>query len=282
MQWICIHKCLINICCLFKPSCIEVYISELSVDIWLKLLDTLNASYAGGYPLYMQSRLFPIKQLQTFLGSYTELKHDTILYAKQSYAEGGNGAEGQPPPVPKGFVEPNLAFWQTLQRLVTYTAAGFRKYDLFPHELEEYGRLQRFKRQVEFYTSLAVKELRGQPLTEKEYEDIRTEPLSYMARPFDAEILAEKDLRSGLIADIHTDTIKQQLLYEATGEPYIMLALVGNEGRTRLTIGVTFNHYEFTGPLTTRYTDADWQARAYETSKKLPPKNFWYGDLLVK
>src|SRR3989304_5687649 len=40
MQWICIHKCLINICCLFKPSCIEVYISELSVDIWLKLLDT--------------------------------------------------------------------------------------------------------------------------------------------------------------------------------------------------------------------------------------------------
>lgn len=250
--------------------------------VWLRLLETLNASYAGGYPLYMQSQLFPIKQLQTFLGSYTELKHDTILYAKQSYAEGGNGAEGQPPPVPKGFVEPNLAFWQTLQRLVTYTAAGFRKYNLFPRELEEYGRLQRFKRQVEFYTSLAVKELRGQPLTEKEYENIRTEPLSYMAQPFDAEILEEKDLRSGLIADVHTDAIKQQLLYEATGEPYVMLALVGNEGQTRLTIGVAFNHYEFTGPLTTRYTDADWQARVYETPKKLPPKNFWYGDLLVK
>ncbi len=41
--------------------------------VWLKLLDTLKASYSGGYPLYMQSRLFPIKQLQTFLGSYTEL-----------------------------------------------------------------------------------------------------------------------------------------------------------------------------------------------------------------
>jgi hypothetical protein len=52
--------------------------------VWLKLLGTLNASYSGGYPLYMQSRLFPIKQLQTFLGSYTELKHDTLLYAKQS------------------------------------------------------------------------------------------------------------------------------------------------------------------------------------------------------
>ena len=91
-----------------------------------------------------------------------------------------------------------------------------------------------------------------------------------------------KDLRSGLIADVHTDLFKNQVLYEATGEPYIMLALVGNEGRTRLTIGVAFNHYEFTGPLTTRYTDADWWARVYETPKKLPPKNFWYGDLLVK
>ena len=251
--------------------------------VWLKLLDTLNVSYSGGYPLYMQSRLFPIKQLQTFLGSYAELKHDTLLYAKQSYAELGDGEdEGKPPPVPKGFVEPNLAFWQRLQRLVAYTADGYRKYDLFPLELEEHGRLQEFKRQVEFYTSMAIKELRDQPLSEAEYEKIRTAGLSYMAEPFDSHASESRDLRSGLIADVHTDLFKNQVLYEATGEPYIMLALVGNEGRTRLTIGVAFNHYEFTGPLTTRYTDADWQARAYETPQKLPPKNFWYGDLLVK
>jgi hypothetical protein len=251
--------------------------------VWLKLLGTLNASYSGGYPLYMQSWLFPIKQLQTFLGSYTELKHDTILYAKQSYAELGDGEEeGKPPPVPKGFVEPNLAFWQTLQRLVTYTATGFRKYNLFPLELEKYGRIQRFNRQVEFYTSMAVKELRGQPLTEEEYEKIRTKQLSYMADPFEWSSGEMKDLRSGLIADVHTDLFKEQVLYEATGEPYIMLALVGNEGRTRLTIGVAFNHYELTGPLTTRYTDADWRARVYDPPQKLPPKNFWYGDLLVK
>jgi hypothetical protein len=251
--------------------------------VWLKLLGTLNASYSGGYPLYMQSRPFPIKQLQTFLGSYTELKHDTILYAKQSYAELGDGeGEGKPPPVPRGFVEPNLAFWQTLQQLVAYTSAGFRKYHLFPMELEEYGHLQRFKRQVEFYTSLAVKELRGQPLTEEEYEKIRTQQLAYMAETFEAISGEREDLRSGLIADVHTDLFKEQVLYEATGEPYIMLALVGNEGRTRLTIGVAFNHYEFTSPLTTRYTDADWWHRVYETPKTVPPKNFWYGDLLVK
>ena len=113
---------------------------------WLKLLGTLPQKFGPGYPLYMQGKLFPLKQLQTFLGSYAELKHDTLLYVKQSYAEMGDGYdEKKPPPAPKGFVEPNMAFWQELARLVDYTAAGFKKYGLFPGELEEFGRLNNFK-----------------------------------------------------------------------------------------------------------------------------------------
>jgi hypothetical protein len=251
---------------------------------WLKLLKTLTAAYGDGYPLYMQGPIYPVKQLQTFLGSYTELKHDTLLYAKQSYAELGNGEEeGKPPPAPKGFVEPNLDFWQTLIRLVGYTEAGFKKYGLFQGELEEFGRLNLFKAQVNFYTALAIKELKGEPLTEAEYEKLRTENLSYMAQPFDpASILEDKNLRSGLIADIHTDALREQVLYEATGEPYLMLALVGNEGTVRLTTGVAYNHYEFTGDLTRRYTDADWQRLVYENPARLPAKNFWYESLISK
>jgi hypothetical protein len=251
---------------------------------WLKILTTLTASYGQGYPHYMQSPLFPVKQLQTFLGSYTELKHDTLLYGKQSYAEAGNGEEEQePPPVPKGLVEPNLSFWQALQRLVDYTSAGFRKYGLFQDELEKYGRLSRFQRQVKFYTALARQELQGQPLTPDEYEKLRTQELSFMAQPFDPSlVLEEKDLRSALIADIHTDAVDGQVLYEATAEPYIMLALVGNDGTVRLTLGVAFNHYELSGPLARRYTDGDWQTLVYEQPARLPAKNFWYEGLLSR
>ncbi|MFZ0052181.1 MAG: DUF3160 domain-containing protein, partial [Desulfobaccales bacterium] len=192
---------------------------------WLKLLGTLTSSYGRGYPLYMQDRLFPVKQVESFLGSYTELKHDTLLYAKQNYAEmGGGGGEGTPPPVPKGFVEPNLTFWETLGRLVAYVEAGFRKYGIFKGELEEYGRLNRFKEDVAFYASLAAKELQGVPLTEEEYEKLRLSRLSYMAEPQDINvILEEKDMRAGLIADVHTDVMQRQIQYEATGEPYLML-----------------------------------------------------------
>jgi hypothetical protein len=250
---------------------------------WLKLLGTLTTIYGQGYPFYMQDRLFAVKQLESFLGSYTELKHDTLLYAKQTYAELGDGEAGKMPPVPKGFVEPNLAFWENLGRLVDYVEAGYRKYGLFKNDLEEYGHLHRFKEAVAFYASLAAKELQGIPLTEAEYEKLRTEPLSYMAEPRDPNvILEEKDRRAGLIADVHTDVVQGKILYEANGEPYVMLVLVGNEHTARLALGVAFNHYELTGPLATRYTDADWQSRVYEHPADLPEKNFWYKSLATK
>jgi hypothetical protein len=251
--------------------------------VWLKLLGTLPQTFGSGYPLYMQGKLFPIKQLQTFLGSYAELKHDTLLYVKQNFAEKGDGGDENRPPVPKGFVEPNMAFWQELARLVDYTAAGFEKYGLFKKELEEYGRLSSFKARISFYTSLAAKELSGAPLSEEEYEKLRYENLSFMAEPLvEGAILEEKEKRAGLIADIHTDAVKGQILYEATGEPYFILALVGNEGVSRLTVGAAYNYYEFTGPLASRYTDADWQARVYNIPPKLPPKPFWYKPLIAR
>jgi hypothetical protein len=53
----------------------------------------------------MQAKAFLSKQIQAFLGSYTELKHDILLYAKQSYAEMGAGGDDRPiPPIVKGFV----------------------------------------------------------------------------------------------------------------------------------------------------------------------------------
>jgi len=253
------------------------------VTAWLRLLGTLTPTFGPGYPRYMQGKLFPVKQLQTFLGSYTELKHDTLLYVKQSYAELGEGGDEGRQPVPKGFVEPNLAFWQELARLVDYTAAGFKKYGLFPGELEQFGRLNNFKKDVNFYTSLAAKELRGTPLSEAEYEKLRSGNLSFLARPFhEGARLEEKDKRAGLIADIHTDAVKGQILYEATGEPYFILALVGNEGVSRLTVGAAYNYYEFTGPLTSRYTDADWQERVYTMPPRLPLKPFWYKPLIAR
>ena len=52
---------------------------------WLYSLQPLLKDYGNGYPTFMQTDAWQDKELSTALASWTELRHDTILYAKQSY-----------------------------------------------------------------------------------------------------------------------------------------------------------------------------------------------------
>lgn len=252
---------------------------------WTYVLSSLTGTFGKGYPAYMQAQPFADKQIESFLGSYTELKHDTLLYAKQSYAELGAGGpdEKDPPPVPKGFIEPNLPFWNRLLQLIAKQKDLFTRLELLKETNAPY-RLNQFEDSVVFFASLAQKELSGVAVTEEEYEQLRTTPLAYIADPLDSSVIPDEESgKTELIADIHTDAKEGQILYEATGRPYVMLALVGNEASPRLVIGLAYNHYEFTAPLGgNRLTDESWKNTVYNEPQNLPAKNFWYDSLLAK
>ncbi|MBQ2453793.1 MAG: DUF3160 domain-containing protein, partial [Lachnospiraceae bacterium] len=49
---------------------------------WLNTLRPLLEEKGKGYPMFMQRENWNKKSLESFLGSYTELKHDTVLYSK--------------------------------------------------------------------------------------------------------------------------------------------------------------------------------------------------------
>ncbi|HJX37244.1 MAG TPA: DUF3160 domain-containing protein, partial [Anaerolineae bacterium] len=53
---------------------------------WLHTLRAIVSEKGDPYPAFMRTRAWTHKDLHTALGSWTELKHDTILYAKQAYA----------------------------------------------------------------------------------------------------------------------------------------------------------------------------------------------------
>ena len=55
--------------------------------LWLDCLRTLQKDMSGEkrFPQTMKTKAWQMKQLNTQLGSWAELRHDTILYAKQSY-----------------------------------------------------------------------------------------------------------------------------------------------------------------------------------------------------
>ena len=252
---------------------------------WLYVLGSLTHNYDKTYPSYMQTPVFLDKQIETSLGSFTELKHDTLLYAKQSYAEMGGGGDEPPPlpPVVKGFVEPNLDFWNRFNQLISQTKQTFSKNNLFEGS-QVSARLQTFQDIATFYQSIAQKEMRGTAISEAEYEKLRTTQLSFMAQPFDTATQPDPDSgKVALVADIATDAVKNQILYEGDGKPYLMLAIVDNEKSPRVVVGLAYNQYEFNLPLGgQRLTDETWKSWVYDQTDKLPAKNFWYDTLTTK
>src|SRR6185369_17318542 len=69
------------------------------------------------YPEALRTRAWAMKTLNTQLASWTQLRHDTILYAQQSYTPILTCA------YPDGYVEPRPAFWSRLGQMALATKA---------------------------------------------------------------------------------------------------------------------------------------------------------------
>ena len=97
---------------------------------WLYTLKSLLGGYGKGYPTFMQTQAWQDKDLNTALASWSELRHDTILYVKQSYTMAEMGGGGSPKIV--GYVEPAPEFYARLLTMTRMTDKGLK--DLVPEE----------------------------------------------------------------------------------------------------------------------------------------------------
>lgn len=246
---------------------------------WLFTIKSLNMNNIDktGYPAFMKNHEWELKNLQASLGSWTELKHDTLLYAKQSYAEMGNMRdETVPPPVPKGYVEPNIEFFDRLIAMVKMTKEGLTSRELVESSFR--FRNEEFINNLSFLKTIAVKELQNEVISDDDFETLRniTNSLYMVLMPLEDEEPIERNARSALIADVHTDTVKHQILYEANGIPNYIYVAVKDKNGARLTKGLVFNYYEFVGQFSPRLTDQDWWTQVYTEDKtQLPPIPSW-------
>ena len=251
----------------------------------LHVIATLARPRNENFPAFMSNDAFRAKNIASMLGSYTELKHDTVLYAKQIYAEMGEGgaSDRKPPPPPHGFVQPDVAFWREMERLVRFTEAGFARHQLFPDSGEEFSRFGMFANGIERFRVIAEKHVAGTPLTDADWETIRTSDLSYMAEPLGSNEYAEPgDGMCALVTDVLTDAGEGRILCEALGRPLVMLALVGGKDGNRMVAGLAYNHFEFIQPLADgRLTDKEWQAKIYIPNPKLPARPSWNAPVTV-
>ena len=215
-----------------------------------------------GYPPFMQSQAWQDKELCTALGSWAELRHDTILYVKQSVTPIGPPIPVPWPPFRRGYVEPNPHLYRRLAALARFMRIGLEFRGLIFVEFEE--KLIRLESLLLFLKMISKKELANQTLTLAEYaficnfggiiEDLVTFPPDEGDRFED-----NSDDDTAVIADVHTDPNTGICLEEGVGFPFIIYVIVKVENEIKVTCGAMFSYFEFTWPIADRLTDEAWR-----------------------
>ena len=236
---------------------------------WLYALEPLLEKYGKGYPTFMQTIAWQDKGLNTALASWAELRHDTILYAKQSYTIMVTSAP--PPEKPLvGYIEPVPEFYARMLDLTKMTRQGLSQ--LGALSSEENGRLLSLEAVLNTSLSVAVNELEGKQLTNDDYNFIRDFGKNLESIIVGVEAEGEE---TTIVADVHTDTnIPAQVLEEGTG--YVDLILVAYkvpDGRIIIGAGPTLSYYEFKQPIDNRLTDEQWKQML--ESGQTPPRPAW-------
>lgn len=239
---------------------------------WLRVLQAQMEPVAEGFPSFMRNQAWQDRCLSTALGSWAELRHDTILYGKQSAVECGDGEDR---PRVYGYVEPNARLYARMLDLTQRTREGLEKRGFLTPNLKT--RFEQLTELVTFLHRVSLKELRNEALTDDEYEQIRMiggQMESLIVSIAEGEILSDTDKDMAVIADVHTSL--PNVLEAAVGRAQEILVIVPVRGKLELTRGAVFQYYEFPHAMSDRLTDERWQA--YLRARKTPPAPPWYGS----
>ncbi len=225
---------------------------------WLQLyslLPLLQENYTG-YPGYMKKDSWKDKSLLTALGSWTQLRHDTLLYGKQGYtALGLHGGFG--------YVEPYPELYARLSSTIQMMNDGLKARGLLIEDFE--NRLNITMGIFDRLTEISIKELEDEELTIDDIDYIDNvgntmNVLTSFSSPIYSEWIRENDGRDALIADVHTDPNTGTALEVAIGNPLSIFAIVQDHlGNLRVVHGGMYSYYEFTVPIHSRLTDEEWR-----------------------
>jgi hypothetical protein len=259
---------------------------ESSYSDWLQALTALHSETKSSQ-VFAMSDPWQYKILNTALSSWTELKHDTILYSEQSYAEQGSGSQftvpPYEPPYVKGYVEPNPLFFSKLVDMVAAVRDGLRRHNLLTDEYND--KLQTFGHHVKKAYEISRKEIDGASMTRDDYLWIEL-----MSNSFDRKLLLPRDagdiippdqLKMALIADVATDAVSGRVLETAIGVPQRMIVAVKDaSGGIRICTGYVYSWYEFADVK--RWTDTEWKDVVYSSDQSAihTRRPAWYSKFL--
>lgn len=239
---------------------------------WLYSLQALMTDYGDGYPAFMQTQAWSKRFLNSALASWSQLRHDTILYAKPSYG----GMDLSAKPNPPRYLEPVPEFFGRLLALTRMTQTGLSDMKVLSDQAK--NRLVSLENILNRLIEIAIKELTNQPLSgqDKGYLGGLSEDLLHL---YAITGVDDSSLWTTVVADVHTCGSEGMVLEEASGKvDMIVVACPQPDGSAFLAAGPVLSYYEFKHPMEDRLTDEKW--RELLDSPNKPERPAWYRPLM--
>ncbi|MHC1782142.1 MAG: DUF3160 domain-containing protein [Anaerolineaceae bacterium] len=267
---------------------------ETFYSTWLYAFQGQVSEKGDAFPPYMRSLAWGYKELNSALGSWAELKHDTSLYAKMpEYGAGGGPPSSGPAPA---FVEPNPEVFYRLAYAVQNLADGLILHGMnvsiedpqpgdFTHPMGVEGLIDdtaAFGRRLQELGDIASRELAGQTLTQDDFEVIQG-----CLGPVECQVILMQNMHEHGIGPSQempplpvvaaVAGADDKLLQVGVGNLNRIFVIVPLEGSLQIAQGNVFSYYEFVHPRADRLTDQVW--RELLVSEEINPPE-WAGNFL--
>lgn len=244
----------------------------------------LAAATLQGLPAVAKTQAWSRRMMNTQLASWAELRHDTLLYAKQSYTAF---------PVcefPDAYVDPYPEAWAALAK---YASRGLALVDTLPAATRgrastHFAELQTVALRLE---DMARRQLTGQTFTAEqlawvnEAVNIKEQPNCgaplqvpdgwYVRLFYDAETVKKAD---PTVADVHTQPDEGKVLHVATGNPRLLVMTAETCVGPRAYVGLVSSYYEKVTGNFQRLTDEQWAEQLKQPQPDVP----WMTDLVAR
>jgi hypothetical protein len=239
---------------------------------WLHCLHLLQKDRGEGYPDFMRTDAWAVHTLTNFLASWAMLRHDTILYAKQSYSMEAGCAPGFDEPLPSaGFVEPVPEVYAELTATLEMARRGLEHYGLMDNALTL--RFNNAANITERLQAIAETQLKGEAITTADADFLKSFA-GWLESAIAWEGETSEGLETTLIADVHTDQNSGSVLEVASGNlDYCIVVYMRPDGHVEAAVGPVLSYYEFTHPMSDRLTDEAWREMLQDPAEA-PPRHW--------
>lgn len=246
---------------------------------WLWAIQPLLVRDPALVPPMMATDAWKRKDIHTGLGSWTELKHATLLYAEQPTGGAGGGGY-QPPVISTSYVEPNpLVFARIAVVAVALdqglAARGYYRQDTYTGLNSVHNALNFLAILSARLAEIARKEIAGEPVS---YDELYWMQEQFGSNLWNIRFMVEEWVTNppesvALVADVANNPDVQIVLEEGIGLVDTIYVIVNGPHGPHLTRGGVYSYYEFVNPIDQRLTDDEWRAQV--ASGDLPQRPSW-------